>query len=58
MGRKKIKVFTLVLMGVSTFLIGCLPTRDQVGTLARPCWCCAVSFRAYRRPASRPAPTP
>ncbi|MFE5395913.1 MFS transporter [Streptomyces sp. NPDC056568] len=34
LGRKKIMVFTLVLMGVSTFLIGCLPTRDQVGTLA------------------------
>ncbi|GAA2423202.1 MFS transporter [Streptomyces glaucus] len=34
MGRKKIMVFTLILMGLSTFLIGCLPTRDQVGTLA------------------------
>ncbi|OMI85499.1 MFS transporter [Streptomyces sp. M1013] len=34
MGRKKIMVFTLILMGVSTFLIGCLPTRDQVGVLA------------------------
>ncbi|MBG0851095.1 MHS family MFS transporter [Streptomyces spinoverrucosus] len=34
LGRKKIMVFTLMLMGVSTFLIGCLPTRDQVGTLA------------------------
>ncbi|MFE7928428.1 MFS transporter [Streptomyces sp. NPDC057456] len=33
-GRKKIMVFTLILMGVSTFLIGCLPTRAQVGTLA------------------------
>ncbi|MGW4543311.1 MFS transporter [Streptomyces chartreusis] len=33
-GRKKIMVFTLILMGISTFLIGCLPTRDQVGTLA------------------------
>lgn len=33
-GRKQIMVFTLILMGVSTFLIGCLPTRDQVGTLA------------------------
>ncbi|WP_030314940.1 MFS transporter [Streptomyces sp. NRRL B-3229] len=33
-GRKKIMVFTLVLMGLSTFLIGCLPTRHQVGTLA------------------------
>ncbi|MFJ3982132.1 MFS transporter [Streptomyces fungicidicus] len=34
LGRKKIMVFTLMLMGLSTFLIGCLPTRDQVGTLA------------------------
>lgn len=34
MGRKKIMVFTLILMGLSTFLIGCLPTRAQVGTLA------------------------
>ncbi|MGW4869291.1 MFS transporter [Streptomyces chartreusis] len=33
-GRKKIMVFTLILMGISTFLIGCLPTRDQVGALA------------------------
>ncbi|SEQ16404.1 Sugar phosphate permease [Streptomyces sp. yr375] len=33
-GRKQIMVFTLILMGVSTFLIGCLPTRDQVGNLA------------------------
>ncbi|WP_427165513.1 MFS transporter [Streptomyces sp. C1-1] len=34
LGRKKIMVFTLILMGVSTFLIGCLPTRAQVGALA------------------------
>ncbi|KUO13026.1 MFS transporter [Streptomyces sp. DSM 15324] len=34
LGRKKIMVFTLILMGVSTFLIGCLPTRAQVGSLA------------------------
>jgi MFS family permease len=33
-GRKKIMIFTLLLMGLSTFLIGCLPTRSQVGTLA------------------------
>jgi MFS family permease len=33
-GRKKIMVFTLLLMGLSTFLIGCLPTRAQVGSLA------------------------
>ncbi|MEV5607598.1 MFS transporter [Streptomyces sp. NPDC052225] len=34
LGRRKIMVFTLILMGLSTFLIGCLPTRDQVGSLA------------------------
>ncbi|MFB7509968.1 MFS transporter [Streptomyces broussonetiae] len=34
LGRKKIMVFTLLLMGLSTFLIGCLPTRAQAGSLA------------------------
>ncbi|GLX95173.1 MFS transporter [Herbidospora sp. NBRC 101105] len=33
-GRRRIMVFTLVLMGVATFLIGCLPTREQIGGLA------------------------
>ena len=58
-GRKKIMVFTLILMGLSTFLIGCLPTRDQVGTpRPGPAGRCAASCRASRPPASRPAPTP
>ncbi|OIJ85524.1 MFS transporter [Streptomyces sp. MUSC 14] len=34
LGRKKIMVFTLLLMGLSTFLIGCLPTRAEAGSLA------------------------
>ncbi|WP_316743740.1 MFS transporter [Streptomyces sp. MK7] len=34
LGRKKIMVFTLLLMGLSTFLIGCLPTRAEVGGVA------------------------
>lgn len=33
-GRKKVLIFTLLLMGVSTFLVGCLPTYHQVGVLA------------------------
>jgi MFS family permease len=33
-GRKKVLTFTLLLMGVSTFLIGALPTYDQVGMAA------------------------
>lgn len=33
-GRQKILMFTLVLMGVATFIIGCLPTFAQIGWLA------------------------
>lgn len=33
-GRQRVLMFTLILMGASTFMIGCLPTFDQVGWLA------------------------
>lgn len=33
-GRKTVLTFTLLLMGVSTFLVGVLPTYDQVGIVA------------------------
>ncbi len=34
LGRKKVLVFTLILMGLSTSLIGVLPTYDTVGVVA------------------------
>jgi MFS family permease len=33
-GRKKVLVFTLIMMGASTFLVGCLPTYGQIGVAA------------------------
>src|SRR2546423_11101947 len=33
-GRKHVLVVTLLLMGISTFLIGALPTYEQIGTSA------------------------
>ena len=33
-GRKFTFMLTLVLMGLATFLVGCLPTYDAIGTLA------------------------
>ncbi|WNV86032.1 MFS transporter [Umezawaea sp. Da 62-37] len=33
-GRKRVLVFTLLLMGFSTFLIGCLPTYNDIGVAA------------------------
>lgn len=33
-GRKNVLVFTLLLMGTSTFLVGCLPTYNQIGVAA------------------------
>ncbi len=34
LGRKPVLIGTLLLMGVSTFLVGCLPTYAQIGILA------------------------
>lgn len=33
-GRKKVLLLTLLLMGTSTFLVGCLPTYNEVGMAA------------------------
>lgn len=33
-GRKKLLVFAMLLMGITTFLVGCLPSYSQVGLLA------------------------
>ena len=34
LGRKTMLVLTLLIMGVSTFLVGCLPTFESIGILA------------------------
>jgi MHS family shikimate/dehydroshikimate transporter-like MFS transporter len=33
-GRRSMLIFTLLLMGIATFLIGCLPTYNQIGIWA------------------------
>ena len=33
-GRKRVLLLTVTLMGVSTFLVGCLPTYDDIGIWA------------------------
>lgn len=33
-GRKSMLIFTLLVMGIATFLIGCLPTYNQIGIWA------------------------
>ncbi|WP_092631562.1 MFS transporter [Actinopolyspora mzabensis] len=34
LGRKRVLVLTLLLMGMSTFLVGCLPTYNDIGVAA------------------------
>jgi MFS family permease len=34
LGRKRVMIGTILMMGLSTFLVGCLPTYQQVGVLA------------------------
>ena len=34
LGRKKVLVLTLYVMGIGTFAIGCIPTYDQIGIFA------------------------
>lgn len=40
LGRKRMLMITVWMMGISTALIGLLPSFDSVGWWARSCWCC------------------
>ena len=51
-GRKKVLVATLLLIGVATFLIGLLPTHARPARPPRPCWCCCASPRVSASAAS------
>jgi MFS family permease len=50
LGRKSMLVLTMVVMGASTFLIGCLPTYDKsecgLRSCSLPCASCKVSASA------------
>lgn len=45
-GRKSMLVLTLMIMGVSTFAIGVIPTYEQIGYWAPACSSSLESFRA------------
>ena len=53
-GRKRIIMFTVTLMGLSTFLVGCLPTYSESGS-GRPrySWSCGYCRASRRRASSR-----
>ena len=54
-GRQRVLMFTLVLMGVSTFTIGLLPTFDQIGWAAPALRSSAAWRRVCRPPVGKPA---
>ena len=57
LGRKNVLIFTLLLMGVSTFLIGVLPTYATIGVWPhRSCWWRCGSFRVSASAANGAAP--
>ena len=55
-GRRSMLVTTLMMMGVSTFLIGVLPTYDQIGVLAPSRWRRCASSRGWAWGANGGAP--
>ena len=57
-GRSQMLVLTLVVMGVATFLIGCLPPAPPSAPPPRSCWWCCARCRAPPRPANPSAPSP
>lgn len=56
-GRKKILVFTLMLIGVATFLIGLLPMRKTSESSHPPSWSSCVSPRASASAANGAEPS-
>ena len=56
-GRKAMLVLTLLIMGTATFLVGLLPTFEQIGVWRRSCSSCCASSRAWGSAASGAAPS-
>ena len=55
-GRKKMLLLTLLIMGVGTAAIGLLPTYDEIGVWAPSPWSCCGCCRASASAASTAAP--
>ena len=51
-GRKSTLLITLTVMGLSTILIGLLPSYGRSGSWRPHCWCCCGSCRDSRWAAS------
>ena len=55
-GRKSMLIFTLLMMGAATILIGCLPATPRSASSPRSCSSRCGSSRAWRSAASGAAP--
>lgn len=55
LGRKKMLLITLVIMGSVSALIGLLPTYATIGVWHPSCWWCCASSRAWPWAANGPA---
>jgi MFS family permease len=54
-GRKRMLIFSILLMGSATFLVGCLPTYEAIALTAPCCWWYYVCYKDLLSVGSGPA---